>query len=189
MPVDKKYSDFVRSLARSGENRTFLNSDEDKAVAVMVNLFHVSDEEVRIFAGNLCNKVGDNPDYIIALSEFIEKGGKLFILLNDFNEEMAKSSNLFKRLAYYVSISEDPENPSVKIRKTTATPWLANDTQKNPVHFAVGDKKAYRIETDTKHRTAICNFNNPPVAEGIANFFDTLFNREDSQVVDLINLF
>ena len=74
MPVDKKYSDFVRSLARSGENRTFLNSDEDKAVEVMVNLFHVSDEEVRIFAGNLCNNVGNHPQYIIALSEFIERG-------------------------------------------------------------------------------------------------------------------
>ena len=55
MPFDKKYSDFVRSLAESGENRTFLNSDEDKAIEVMINLFHVSNEEVRIFAGNLCN--------------------------------------------------------------------------------------------------------------------------------------
>ena len=192
MPVDKKYSDFVKSLARSGENRTFLNSDEDKAVDVMVNLFHVSNDEVRIFAGNLCNNVGNNSEYIIALSEFIERGGKLYILLNDFNEEMAKTSNLYKRLAYYISISEDPKDPkdpNIKIKTTTAKPWLSSDSEKKPVHFAVGDKKAYRIETDTEHRTAICNFNNPPVAEGAAAFFDTLFNRNDSQAVDLNNLF
>lgn len=189
MPVDKKYSDFVRSLARSGDGRTFLNSDEDKAVEVMINLFHVSNEEVRILAGNLCNNVGNNPEYIIALSEFIERGGKLYILLNDFNVDMAKTSNLYKRLAYYISISEDPKEPTIKIKTTTAKPWLSSDSEKKPVHFAVGDKKAYRIETDIVKRTANCNLNNPAVAEGVAAFFDSLFNREDAQALDLTNLF
>lgn len=184
MPVDKEYSDFVRSLAQSGENRTFLNSDEDKAIEVMINLFHVSNEEVRIFAGNLCNNVGNNPDYIIALSEFIERGGKLFILLNNYNEGLAKSSNLYKRLAYYISIDKD-----VHIKSTPAHPYLVGDQDKKEVHFAIGDKKAYRIETDIVQRSANCNFNNPAVAEGMADFFDSLFERDDAQEVDITNLF
>ena len=161
-----------------------MNSDEDKAIEVMINLFHVSNEEVRIFAGNLCNNVGNNPDYIIALSEFVERGGKLLILLNDFKDELAKSSNLFKRLAYYMS-----ERDSIKVRTTTAKPYIVGDTEKNPVHFAIGDKKAYRIETDIEKRAATCNLNNPTVAEGLTNFFDTLFVRDDAQDVDLTNLF
>ena len=184
MPVDKKYSDFVRSLARSGENRTFLNSDEDKAIEVMVNLFHVSNEEVRIFAGNLCNNVGNNPEYIIALSEFIERGGKLYILLNDFNVELAKTSNLYRRLAYYIS-----KGDTVQIKSTNACPYMASDKDKKEVHFAVGDKIAYRIETDIVQRAAICNLNNPTVAEGLASFFDSLFDSEDVQDIDLTNMF
>lgn len=184
MPVDKKYSDFVRSLARSGEDRTFLNSDEDKAVEVLVNLFQISKEEVRIFAGNLCEHVGDEPKYIIALSEFIERGGKLFILLNNYNKEKAKDSNLFKRLAYFKSLDKP-----IFVKSTPAHPYIVSDKDKSPVHFTVGDKKAFRIETDILNRTAVCNFNLPNVADETASFFDSLFTREDATEIDIEKLF
>lgn len=184
MPVDKTYSDFVRTLARSGEDRTFLNSDEDKAVEVLVNLFQISKEEVRIFAGNLCEHVGDKPKYIIALSEFIERGGKLFILLNNYNEDNAKDSNLFKRLAYFKSMGKP-----IHVKSTPAHPYIVSDKDKNEVHFTIGDRKAFRIETDIEKRTAVCNFNLPNVADETANFFDSLFDRTDATEIDIEKLF
>ena len=33
--ADRKYQDFVKALSISGENRTFLNSDEDHALDVV----------------------------------------------------------------------------------------------------------------------------------------------------------
>lgn len=183
MAIDKKYNDFVRSLALSGENRMFLNSDEDKAVTVLVNLFQISKEEVRIFAGNLCEHVGNKQEYIIALSEFIERGGKLYILLNNFDRDLAKSSNLFKRLAYLKALGKP-----IMIKSTPAHPYLESDPDKE-VHFTVGDKKAFRIETDIVNRTAVCNFNFPKLAEETAKFFDMLFTRENATEIDIENLF
>lgn len=183
MPVDKKYSDFVRSLARSGDGRTFLNSDEDKAVEVLVNLFQISTEEVRVFAGNLCEHVGDKPEYIIALSEFVERGGKLFILLNKYDEKKARESNLFKRLAYFKSTGKP-----IYVRSTPARPYIVSD-KNNEVHFTVGDRKAFRIETDIEKRTAVCNFNLPKMADETAKFFDSLFYRADAKEIDIENLF
>ena len=184
MIVDEKYAKFVRLLAQSRENRTFLNSDEDKAVEVLSNLFRISAKEVRIFAGNLCEHVGNQLEYIIALSEFIERGGTVCILLNSYNEDMARTSNLFKRLAYYKS-----EGKPIFVKTSTAKPYLASDPKQRPVHFTVGDNMAYRIETDIENRTALCNFNNPELAEKTAVFFDELFNREDVKDVDIIKLF
>ena len=171
-------------MALSNEDRMFLNSDEDHALDVLVQLFQLSEKQIRIFAGCLCKHVGNKPEYVVALSEFIERGGTLYILLNAYDEECAKTSNLYKRLAYYKSLKKP-----IIIKKTSAKPYLTGDPAKKEVHFTVGDKKAYRIETDVNKRTAECNFNNPRIATNTADFFDNLFNKEDSIEIDLIKLF
>lgn len=184
MAVDRNYKDFVMALSIHGENKTFLNSDEDHALEVLVRIFQTAQEEVRIFAGCLCHHVGNKQEYIIALSEFLERGGSLKILLNKFNQEAAKSSGLYKRLAYY----KEKGYPIV-VKDTKAHPFLTSDPDKKEIHFTVADEKAYRIETDIEKRTAECNFNNPTLAKGMITFFDGLFVREDAHEIDLINLF
>lgn len=184
MAKDRYYKLFVESQARSGENRTFLNSDEDHALDVLVQLFQLAQNKVRIFAGSLCHHVGNKAEYVIALSEFIERGGTLHILLNAFNEEYARSSNLYKRLAYYKS-----QGKPVVVKTTKARPYRTDDPEKKQVHFTIGDEKAYRIETDIDKRTAECNFNNPTLAKETAEFFDNIFTREDANEINLLNLF
>ena len=184
MATDKKYKDFVTSLASSGENRAFLNSDEDHALDVLVQLFQISQKTVRIFAGSLCQHVGNKSEYVIAVSEFIERGGELRILLNNFNEEQAKSSNLYKRLAYYKS-----QGKPVTVKSTTSRPYRTEDPEKKEVHFTIGDEKAYRIETDIEKRTAECNFNNPELAKTTADFFDMLFDKENTKEINLLKHF
>lgn len=180
----EQYRNFVKSLAESGENRTFLNSDEDHAVEVLVQLFRLANEDVRIFASSLCEHVGNRQEYIVAISEFIERGGRLFILLNGYKEELSKESSLFKRLAYYKS-----KGCPVFVRKTNAHPYRTSDPDRNEVHFTIGDKKSYRIETNTEKRTAECNFNSPTIATVTADFFDKLFNDDRAEEIDLIKLF
>lgn len=180
--TDYKY--FVHSLAMNNEARIFLNSDEDKAIVVLVELIQKAQSELRIFAGNLCNSVGDNSEYIIAISEFIEKGGNVKILLNDYKEECAKESNLYKRLAYYIA-----QNKNICIKATKVKPYLTRDEERKPVHFTVGDKASYRIETDIEKRTAECNFNSPEVAKRIADFFDDLFKAMEAVDIDIKGLF
>ena len=86
-------------------------------------------------------------------------------------------------MAYYKSL-----NMPIVIKETSAKPYLTGDSDKKEVHFTVGDKKAYRIETDVERRTAECNFNNPRIATNTADFFDGLFSRDDSKEIDIVKL-
>ena len=184
MARDLEYKKFVHRLAVTGDDRIFLNSDKDHALDVLVEIFQLSQKKIRIFAGCLCEPVGDQPDYIMALSEFIERDGELVILLNAYDEKCAKVSNLYKRLAYYKS-----ENKPIVVKQTTAKPYLENDPEKKEVHFTVGDESSYRLETDVEQRTAECCLKSPITAKKIADFFDDLFVQEESIEIDLIKLF
>ncbi|MBW4712497.1 hypothetical protein KZY63_06910 [Prevotella histicola] len=184
MATDSNYRDFVASIAASRENRTFLNSDEDHALDVLVQLFQQAQHDVRIFAGCLCKHVGNKPEYVVALSEFIERGGKLRILLNAYEEECAKDANLYKRLSYYQT-----QGKPIQIKSANIHPYMEGDPNKKEIHFTIGDECAYRIETDIDKRTAQCNFNNPEFAEKIVKFFDNHFDREDAHELNIIKLF
>lgn len=183
MARDKSYQDFIHSLAESRENRTFLNSDEEHALDVLIEIFHLSKSKLRIFAGCLCHHVGNNPEYVVAISEYIERGGELYILLNNFDETTAKDSNLYKRLAYY----KTKKNP-IYIKRTSVHPYIEDDPEKKEVHFTIGDDNVYRIETDIEKRTAECNLNNPEIAKKMAEFFDELFSAPEAQEIDVVTL-
>lgn len=179
-----KYKEFVRQLGMNNDGRVFLNSDPDHAIVVSEQIFRQSNDTVRIFAKNLCRTIGNDPAYIAAMGDFIERGGKVRILLNGFEKELAIKSNLYKRLAYYKSLKHD-----IIVKTTDAKPYLTADAEQKEVHFTVGDNKSYRIETDIEKRTAECSMNNPPVASMTADFFDKMFEDAISTEVDLLKLF
>lgn len=182
------YRQFVVSLAHgdngNGINRTFLNSDEDKALVVLVELFRSAKHIIRIFAGNLCNHVGSKDEYVEALSDFIEAGGEVKILLNHYQEDQVLQSKLFKRLAFYQSTGSN-----VVVKQTPVKPYYTGDENKKEVHFTIADDKGFRIETDVEKRTARCNFNNPGEAVPTADFFDSVFDNPSSSVINLLPLF
>lgn len=179
-----KYRKFVLELAQNKVDRVFLNSDEEHALTVLVNMFNIATDTIRIFAGCLCEHVGNQQEYIQALSNFVERGGRIRILLNNYKEDLICASNLYKRLAYYISEGKD-----IQIKRTNAHPFLTKDPDKKEIHFTVIDKTGYRIETDIKERKAECNFNSPLMAKGIADFFDNLFAKEESVSINLNDLF
>lgn len=178
------YLRFISTLSAERMNKTFLNSDKEHAIAVLTQIFKQSQSYLRIFAGSLCSEVSTSFEYVEALSEFLERGGKLDILLNEYNPELAKRSNTFKRLAYYIS-----QEKSIRIKATSSKPFLSSDPLKKPIHFTVGDENSYRIETDTESRTAECNFNNPDVAKIYLDFFDQRFDQDNASAIDVSELF
>lgn len=178
----EKYREFVSNLAKQKIDNTFINSDEEHALEVFVNLFQIANSNVRIFAKNLCSDVSNKPEYVEKLSDFIEKGGNVDILVNGYNKDESINSNLFKRLAYYKSIGK-----SIVIKSTNVKPHYKADPDKKEIHFTVIDNCAYRIETDIEKRTANCNFNNEGVAKGLVHFFESTFN--ESVEIDIVELF
>lgn len=176
------YSKFVGGLAKNKENRIFLNSDEEHGLIVYINLLKTAKNQIRIFAGRLCEHIGNKPEFVEAISDFIERGGTVSILLNNYDEKTIVKSPLFMRLAYYIS-----EKKSISIKKTEVTARLGSNGQ---VHFAIADNTAYRLETDIVERTAQCNFNNATIAAKLIEVFDEVFNsNEYSQEINLMSLF
>lgn len=181
----QNYSLFVKSLAKQQVNQVFLNSDEDKMISVFVEIFNSSSDIVRIFAGNLCNLSTESSIYIEALSDFIERKGKLRVLLNDFDIIKTQQTNLYKRLAYYKA-----EGADIEIKATSVNPYvIAQNGERVNVHFSIGDNKSYRLENDTVNITAICNMHDPDTANEFVAVFDKIFDSERSIVVDLAAIF
>lgn len=188
-PVTKeeldKYRAFVKDLSDNECDKVFLNSSPEHAVVVVAQIFRQSKDTVRIFAHNLIRTIGEKYDYIVALSEFIERGGAVRILLNGFDANLAKNSSLYSRLYYFATC-----NRNIQIKTTNVHPYLTGDENQKEIHFTIGDKKAFRIETDTKEVLAECNMNGTKVATQFADFFDGLFNDgSKTSNVNLLTLF
>lgn len=180
----EKYKAYIEHLANNRINENFINSDEVHALQVLIQIFEHSQKTIRIFASNLCSSVPNKPEYILTISDFIERGGELRILLNAYDSSSALTSALMKRLAYFKL-----NGRKISLKQTDAKPYYASDPIKSEIHFTIGDSDAYRIETNIETRTADCNFNNPTLATKYVTFFDTLYDKPDSKDIDLMSLF
>lgn len=182
----ERYIEYISQLSQNRVNKEFSNCDAAHAIEVLTRIFKSSKEIVRIFIGTLQDPIPDASEYVSALSDFIERGGKVRIILNEYDPIKAKESNLFKRLAYYVSY----KNADIAIYQTNAKPYLTKDVEKKPIHFTMGDDCSYRLETDIVKHTATCNFNAPNATKSLISFFDGMeekatpvrINLEDSAV-------
>ena len=178
------YYEFVKGLADRKENFVFSNSDAEKMLSVFSVMLNNAEKEFRIFAGSLCNETTEDEKYIEAVTDFLERGGKLRILLNNFNDKAAFKSKLFRRLYYLYTIGKD-----IRIRTTAEQPYISDKNGRINVHFSVGDKNSYRIEQDIEKRTAVCNMNGSSQAEELSRLFDKIFDNYYLEDVDLQNLF
>lgn len=179
-----KYINYVIALARGKDNSVFLSNDDAQAITVLSNIFKNADKEVRILAGSLCSKIANDPEYISSLSDFIERNGKVMILLNKFNENEAVLCNLYKRLSYYSSIKK-----TIIVKSTDGHAYMSTDTDKKEVHFTIADNNAYRIEFDIENKIAECNFNDTEVVENLKKIYDGVFFSKKSIEVDLLKIF
>lgn len=179
-----EYKTFVHYQSSIQGGKDFLNSDEDKMKTVYLEMLNNAKSEFRIFAGTLACTVTNSSEYIETLSDYIERGGWLHILLNNYDEDAVLQSQLFKRLAYYKSQGHD-----IVVKKSVDHPFIMTTEGRKNVHFALGDKISYRLETDIEKRTAICNMNNPEKAAKFVDFFDKLFMKPENTDIDLVKLF
>lgn len=168
-----EYKNRIHGFSEKNENRVFMSADEQRALAVFVELFNRAQQRIRLFSGALLNsEVSNDPQFVEAISNFLErKSAKLEVLLNKADEEAMKESPLFKRLAYYQSIGAD-----VVIRKTNKKLIFKRTEQdKKECHFCVCDESSFRLEFDIERRASMCNFNDPVVARKLISLFDEMF--------------
>lgn len=179
-----EYSEYISTLRKTRQNRIFMNSDSEKRKTVYRELLQSANSNLRFFAGNLCDDITNGEEFVEGISDFIEKGGRLEIILNQYDEDLIKSSNLYKRLAFYSA-----QNYAVSVMTTSMIVTISIKDQDTPAHFAVADQMAYRLEIDIEKRNAICNMNDEALAQKLIDIFTQISSNSQTQTVDLVKLF
>ena len=178
------YRKLVDLYSETSEKRYFMNKDDRHALVVLSKIFRLSKDNIRIFAGNLCRTVGNQPEYITSLSDFIEHDGCVRILLTDFEPHLAEVSDLYSRLAYYISKGKD-----ISVKTTTEREFRSFGTDEYQVHFTVGDEESFREEYNVEERAALCCMHDPDKSKYLCKLFDRKFNSPAANSVDLLRMF
>lgn len=178
------YSEYISTLRTKRQNRVFMNSDSEKRKTVYRELLKSANSNLRFFAGNLCDEITNSEEFVEGISDFIEKNGKLEIILNKYDEDLIKKSNLYKRIAFYSA-----QHCAVSVKKTSIAVSIKNNDMETPAHFAVADLLAYRLEVDIDKRIAICNMNDGVFAQKLVETFEQISSSSQTTTVDLVELF
>ena len=168
------YKGHIDYLEKTSSKKEFFNSDSGHAKIVLTALFRTAKERVRVFCKDMLSEVNAAPEYIAEVKYFLERGGKLDILLHDYNESL-KSKDIWNVLSSYI------DKGQVSIKSNTEKGFKNEDS--NIVHFTVVDKIAYRYEFDIEKKQARGFFNDPDTAIGLCSGFDQAFSAESSVVV------
>lgn len=162
-----EYKTFIENLSSDDEDRIFMNSDIDYDSIVLAEIFRRSGkmhDEVCIFAGNL--NLGDSVytknNYIDSMQRFVNRGGKLRIVLNAYNKN---ASSIVDTL-----LAMDSRN--VEIRKSKIR--LTGATNKE-VHFTVAGS-SFRYEYNIADHSVMCNFNDAGKASKLKDIFEKCWN-------------
>lgn len=166
------YFNYIETLARDNKNTVFLNSSAEHASYVMSRIFKYSVNHVKIFAGNLSGRVSNDYEYIINLNRFLTNGGRLSVLLQEYNETSPPSIFiLFKKHKWNINIAK------------SGLKYYTD--QEEEIHFTVGDERMYRLETDVNEFIASGNFNDPEMATMFSTYFDNAMKNINTSIITL----
>ena len=174
--IIEKYKRNIESLALNKESMVFLNSGKEHASIVMGNIFNSSKDIVRVFAGSFNGDVSGDSYYRNHLIKFLENGGKLKVLLEQYNDENPPA--IFSYLNSFDFFY--PENVEVKISNTRL---VSDSDNEKAVHFTTGDSSMYRIEYDTINYLAKGNFNDPLETNNLIEIFDEIFDESKVHIL------
>lgn len=161
------YANSVATLASRRESHLFFNEGNEHALIVFKNIFNNARKSLYLVANDLTNtEVCNHRDYIDSLKAYLDrKDVTLCIILSEANDDTIRNTDVFK--AIYKSPAYSGGH--VKIYNLKGKQFKSNG---ETVHFCFADGMMYRIETDTIHRKAQCNFNDPATVRNLQRNFD-----------------
>lgn len=177
----KEYKEYIRGLAQQNRNVVFFNSSADHGAFVMSTIFDNAKTAVKIYCGNFSGDISKNDHYRLSLKNYLHRGGKLQILLQEEKLKLNPNPHIFDILKLY-SITND--NISIRQHPYKIGMPKEGKSDVNEVHFTVADDKMYRIEEDIDKFTAIGNFNDVEKSKELSKFFDTIF--ADPQTTEVV---
>lgn len=167
------YKKAVQYMASEQVNNEFGNKGNEHAAIVLSNMLKYSKENFKMFSGSFNKDVTDDIEFIGELQSFLESGKTFQLYLEKYPQDHQITGAL--KLVFDAQ-AKNPE--AVQIKEATQA---FKDTlgaifrEGKPYHFAIADKKAFRIEIDAEGYKATCNFNDPRTAEKLTNIFNDHF--------------
>lgn len=174
---DLLYLNYIDSLAKEAKNEEFFNSSEEHAKIVLTAIMRYAKQYVNIYCGSMMSEVSNNEEYLNVVQDFLEKGGIMNVLLNNYDENLV-DKGIYKILSLY------PNKIKIKEIKDSTNIIKYNG---NPVHFTVADGKSFRLETDIINKKAWGNFNNPVDGKVLDDIFHKVFLMDKCSDIKICN--
>ena len=177
IPLDK-YKKSIEEHINDKKSGSLKNIGKEYALALMQFIFEESKEEIKIFAKGLGGELASDPEYIDSLKQFIERKGKIKVLVESDNYKNQEGSALNFLI-----------NEFKKGNKNIECRLLNNGTPKkiyshfeifNSCNFLIGDDEISRIETNPKNFKAIAHFHNKNRVVKLNEIFDNYFIDKES---------
>lgn len=162
---DQKYQFSIGHFAKNLTNFQFTNAGVEHAKWT-INCILETTSNVNLFEMDLDNDVFSDT-FLLYLEAFLERGGKINILLEKlFNEKT--QSHLIKLLEKYYLKSPNQVNVLIANKDILEQ----NQTNSKNNYFMVGNDRAYRFESKKcLDHTATINFNDTVTSEGLNKLF------------------
>ncbi|WP_297093994.1 hypothetical protein [uncultured Draconibacterium sp.] len=161
------YAEYIRELADNNSADIFHNAGAQYASIVFANIFRKAKYHVRIYSKAMNQKVTANKDYLKELRGFLDRGGKLSVMVEDVIDPQGKLSTL---LGYY------PDNVKIKPNVGQVFNYKDKSGETYPVHFATADGQMFRVENDVNGHKARGSFNQVDDSKKLETLFDKVFS-------------
>jgi hypothetical protein len=157
-----EYRKIIQLLSTGMINQQIPNGKPLHAAILLEAMFKKARREMRIFSRDLAPSTYDAPELIEAAEDFLKRGLRLKVLIQDRQSASeVERRKIVRRLK---------EIGGMDLRFAEGA-YSRQDAK----HMAVMDETGYRFETDHNKTIAIANFNEPAAASELASAFDRAF--------------
>lgn len=168
------YKKAIKFYAENNENFEFGNKNSEHASIVVSQLFQFAKEEILIYSGKLNSDVTNDSNLIKQVNKYLESGKKLRLILDEL-PSVNNRSEVLKQIIESVDNSSRNVKYKVDSENKFSQSLVPLFHDKQPHHFIVADRIAYRIETDKNKYEAFGNFNDSRIAVLFSNKFVNFF--------------
>lgn len=157
----EEFTASVEKIADEQGDIILSNSGKDKAAVVLSNIFRTTENSLKIFANKLDNDVCGQPNYLTELENCINRIGynNVYVLLE--NDPLPTSS------AYILL-----KRHNIAIKKISNKSEFFKKFKDESINFTVGDKRMFRLETDTVNYKALFCFKEVGISKQLTQIFE-----------------
>lgn len=165
------YEQLVGRLAAQQSSELISNSSAEHAAVLIKYMFTCAEKTIKIFNGCLSTSVFGKADVINAAKTFVEKGGRIQVVVQEaFSEEALASHGLLTALRQMCCNNNETKN--------SFTMYLGDEQVQNiPSHFLIMDNAGYRLEENREQPVAFASFNDPQIVESLDKLFERILNK------------